>query len=670
MKKCSNLLFGVHMHQPVDNFDEAVNEAIEKCYKPFFKVLKNFSKVKLAVHCSGWLLEYIEKRDKELFTDMKELAKSGVIEFFTAGFYEPVLCSIPKRDRVEQLKKLNKKIKKSFSQNPKGAWLTERVWESSIIDSLRQTDIEYVMVDDYHFIASGFDKSKLDGYYYTEDSGEKIALFPINKELRYALPFKKVEDAIEDIKRFDNAIIFDDAEKFGLWPKTYEWVYESGWLEEFFSAIEEDKEIISMHFKEFYKNKKPKGLAYLQNVSYSEMGEWSLPTKEALEFKKIEKECKKSYEDIDKFVKGGNWKNFFIKYDESNRLHKRMLEVSKNSLKNKKYKDYLFRLQTNDVFWHGVFGGIYLPNLRDNAYSYLCKCENMRYSKEAVEIKDVDMNGYDEVKIVKKNYIARFDTHFGGQMVEFLQRDKSFNYQNTLTRREEVYHKEILEYKEDKEFGKNSDGIDSIHNQKVKISDDVREALSFDWYVKNSFVDHISNDSFTLENFKKCSFWEYGDFANQPFEMNLLKDEAVFKRDGGIYFDKKYNTTLVKKYKFLKNCIKFNISLKTSSEKRYKYALEFNLHFADLKNVFSFEKSVLNDIEKKDICEFFLADRYTQKMIKISMDKKFELLMTPLKTVSKSEKGYDLMIQGVSFSLLFDFEKEFVIDGAVEVVDV
>jgi hypothetical protein len=47
------------------------------------------------------------------------------------------------------------------------------------------------MVDDYHLITSGFDKNELDGYFYSEFNAKKVGLFPINKDLRYALPFKK-----------------------------------------------------------------------------------------------------------------------------------------------------------------------------------------------------------------------------------------------------------------------------------------------------------------------------------------------------------------------------------------------------------------------------------------------------------------------------------------------
>ncbi len=284
----TKLLLGFHIHQPVDNLQSAIDQAVTKCYGPLFATLRKYPKFKTSLHISGWLLERLRSDYPALFRDLADLNESGSVEFFTAGYYEPVLASIPKAYRRMQIEKLNATIQREFGQSPKGVWLTERVWESSIIDDLGSLGMEYVMVDDYHFLAAGFDPEELDGYYFTEEGGKKCALFPISKALRYAIPFYPVQKALEEIKKLRMAIIFDDGEKFGLWPNTYSWVYEKRWLEEFIEAILEDEEIETIHYKDAL-HQKPKGIAYLPNVSYYEMGEWSLRAKDALELERLKK---------------------------------------------------------------------------------------------------------------------------------------------------------------------------------------------------------------------------------------------------------------------------------------------------------------------------------------------------------------------------------------------
>lgn len=106
-------------------------------------------------------------------------------------------------------------------------------------------------MDDYHFQCAGFDEEILDGYFMSEEGGSTMGLFPTQK-LRYAIPFLNVSSAIDAIKSFTRkensaAIIFDDAEKFGMWPGTYEWVYEKKWLESFVQAVLADETIETMH---------------------------------------------------------------------------------------------------------------------------------------------------------------------------------------------------------------------------------------------------------------------------------------------------------------------------------------------------------------------------------------------------------------------------------------
>ncbi len=679
MKKTA-LLLGLHCHQPVDNFDWVMQEAIQKSYKPFFEEVLKYKEFKFSIHYSGWLLEYIKQNDTELFSMMQEACENKQVEFLTGGFYEPILASIPSKDRVKQIKKLNKFIKKNFNQTPKGLWLTERVWESSIIEDLDKCGIEYVIVDDYHFISAGFDKNSLNGYYITEEGGKEMKIFPINKTLRYILPFKPSLDVVSYLESLADenisaGVIFDDGEKFGIWPKTYEWVYEKGWLRDFIEKVLKNDTIESMQYKEYIKRNRPLGIAYLPSTSYFEMGEWSLKADDAVSldnmktFLQIEGTDENS---IEKFVKGTIWKNFLVKYSESNRIHKRVLELSKNRVDSKRYKENLYKSQTNDVLWHGVFGGLYLPNLRDNAYRFIIECENIRYKddKNKVEIKDINLDGFEEAKLVSEELLMIFDAKNGAQMTEFDLRDKRFNFQNTLTRYKEAYHEKILkddliqEHKED-----DGEGIDTIHSVDIEEFKKYKPLLKFDWYIKNSFIDHISDGSFTLENFDRCTFNEYGDFANQPFEIKKLKKGISFKREGGIYkAGVKYPTTIEKSFSLQKECLEFDIALNSENQDDFFYVQEYNFHFASLDDIRidgnRFEKA--NKIEC--IREFEIEDFYTEKKIVFSFERDVDLYFYPLDTLSQSESGFEPINQALTFAVSFRFNQAFDFGGKIKIL--
>jgi len=680
MANTTKLLFGIHMHQPVDNFDWVIQHGVEVCYGPFFEVMSKYPEFRFSVHCSGWLMEQIQEHHPKLYKQIMTLAKKGSIEFFSAGYYEPILSVIPSQDRVKQIDMLNKSIKSDFKQTPKGLWLTERVWESSLIPDLNKAGIKYTVMDDYHFQCAGFDEEILDGYYMSEEGGNELGLFPISKKLRYAIPFLNVDSAIKAIKSYDReensaAIIFDDAEKFGMWPGTHEWVYEKGWLDTFVQRILADESIQTMHYSEYYEQERTRGIAYLPNVSYYEMGEWSLRADDTLKLEAFKAEMgHERYEKEGvKFLKGGIWKNFFVKYEESNRIHKRTLELSKvrEDVKKPAFEKALYKAQTNDALWHGVFGGLYLPNLRDNAYRYLIEAENVRYGKKSVLVSDQnELDGHDKIKAVTPEYIFRFDGAHGGQLVEFDMRKACFNWQNTLTRRKEAYHQRLLEDKPREEFPAAEEGIDTIHHAAVEIDDTLRDAIIYDWYLKNSFVDHISDENFNGGNFRHCNFHEFGDFSNQPFDVAFSKKQVSFVRNGGMYFPEKMKTDLQKVYTPKQRGFDFEITLSTEAKGRFNYVLEHNLHFAD------YETILINDEPLADEGVFMntkmlkIYDGHLKQKILIQLDQPCDIYYFQLKTLSQSEHGFDLSVQGISFAMVMPFSEVLSIQGTLEVFDV
>ncbi len=682
MSHPTTLLFGIHMHQPVDNFKEVIDHAIAVCYAPFFEVMEQYPSFRFSVHCSGWLMEQIAQYYPRLFDTIVALAKRGSIELFVAGYYEPILATIPSHDRVAQIARLKQQIASDFEQTPQGLWLTERVWESSLIPDLVASGVKYTVIDDYHFSANGFKPEQLDGYYMTEEGGDRLGLFPISQTLRYALPFSPVVRALEAIKSYGTheggcAIIFDDAEKFGMWPNTFEWVYEQGWLREFVEAVIADEQIETMHYRDYFASAMPRGIAYLPNLSYEEMGEWSLCVEDAQSFKRLRTEMESAGVGVEgmRFLKGATWKNFFVKYPESNRLHKRMLELSKvrSEIGSEAFDQHLYRLQTNDALWHGVFGGLYLPNLRDNAYRFLIEAEVVRYGGEALVVEDDnEMDGHPKIKVLSSELLFRFDGACGGQLVEFDHLSCGFNWQNTLTRRKELYHQALTTPQEPTEENAPSEGegIDTIHTSVVALEEGMREALYYDWYLKNSFIDHITDEEIDVGSLYRCDFSEYGDFANQPFRCTTTAEEIVFEREGGIYHSGTHPTTLHKSYQPHQRGFEFVIGLETTAPQRLHYALELNLHFASYEALRINQQPLGRGGELEAIAQVVLYDGYLKRQITLTLSQKFRLLFTPIETLSQSEKGFDLTIQGVGFVLVVPFEERLHLMGSLEVSDV
>jgi 4-alpha-glucanotransferase len=456
------LLFGVHAHQPAGNFASVIDHAHERCYGPFLRTLADYPAFRFALHASGPLLDDLARRHPDDIALLRTMVGRGQVELFGGGDAEPVLASIPHRDRLRQLNALSGKLDATLGARPRGAWLTERVWESSVVPALAEAGIRYVTVDDYHFLCTGLAPSDLGTHRTTEEDGRRIDVFPIAEALRYRIPFAPAAEAVAYLESLAGgqgrhaAIYFDDIEKLGIWPKTYEWVYERGWLREFVERVLASSLVAPERFDAWHAGERSGGIVYLPTTSYIEMNEWTLPPVAAGEYEALVRTEKSAgrYEARKGFLRGGIWRNFLSRYPESNWMHKRMLGASARldalpgARGDARLVDLLHRAQANDAYWHGLFGGLYLPHLRRGVWSSLLALETALDAiapRPALERADLDDDGCVEafLRSPKLQAVVRLDG--SAAIREFSSYALAQNFGDTLRRHAEHYHEKAAQ---------------------------------------------------------------------------------------------------------------------------------------------------------------------------------------------------------------------------------
>ena len=477
-----SLLFGVHAHQPVGNFTSVIDDAHVRSYGMFLRVMERYPDFRFSVHFSGWLLDVLFERFPDDMARLAAMTRRGQVEWFGSGDCEPVLAAIPHRDRVSQIATLSDKIERRFGVRPKGAWLTERVWESSVVTSLVATGIRYVAVDDYHFLCAGEDAAHLDSFFSTDEDGRRLDLFPISEAARYRLPFSPAAETVawlEDLARQGRraAIYFDDIEKFGIWPETYEWVFEKGWLTQFVEGVLASKLIRTETYESYHSRERTRGIVYLPTTSYIEMNEWTLPAQRAREYHALVESEKSAgrYEVHKSFLRGGIWRNFMSRYAEANWMHKRMLGASRRlaalpaEQRTPELQEWLHRSQANDAYWHGLFGGLYLPHLRRAIWNNLLRLEDAleRLAPWPRQQQgDLDHDGCIETALRNEHVHAYVRDDGNAALVEFSSLPLAHNFGDTLRAYEEAYHAKI-HYGEASPGAKaeSGEGIASAHDR-------------------------------------------------------------------------------------------------------------------------------------------------------------------------------------------------------------
>jgi 4-alpha-glucanotransferase len=528
-------VFGVHLHQPVGNFDHVFEQHVQDVYRPLLEHLPERGFMPIVLHLSGPLLEWLEAHDTAYLDLLGRLVDERRVELLLAGFYEPVLASLPRADRVEQILWMREAINLRFGVDAHGLWLTERVWEPELAADLAAAGVRYALVDDRHFLVSGFAGERLHAPFWTESDGKRVALFPIDERLRYLIPFRPPEETADYLRELRGAghrlaVLADDGEKFGGWPGTKEWVYQRGWLDRFVATIGglvESGEAQLSTLTEALERVPSGGIAYLPTASYREMEGWSLPPDAALRLIHMERdlgETRLAGPD-GALIRGSHWRNFLVKYSESNRMHKKMQALSL-LLRSRgdlpaTARRAIGRAQCNDAYWHGVFGGLYLPHLREAIWRNLAHAERELRQGQALtaEVLDLDGDGHDEIWVHSDQFSAIVSPRRGGAVEEYTIFANEVNYANTLTRRREAYHDIAMERQQAEASDGGDGGAPSIHDLEDGLRLEQLPPLDAD--DRALFVDRILPAGLSLEQYASGDYWPVRSWAQSQCSYRI-----------------------------------------------------------------------------------------------------------------------------------------------------
>jgi alpha-amylase len=699
-------VFVLHSHQPVGNFEHVFEDAFKRCYQPVAEILSQHQGVRAGLHFTGSLLEWIAREHGSYLETLARLVERNQVEILGGGFYEPILSILPDNDASGQIEMMAMFCQRYFGKRPTGMWLAERVWDPDLPRVLAPCGIRYTLLDDSHFRAAGIVDEVIPGHYLTEKAGFPLSIFPIDKGLRYRIPFAAVDDVIDYIQNAPGKACLtygDDGEKFGLWPDTFAWVFEKKWLTNFFGALERAEaagRIQTVLPAQYIESFEPVGRVYLPNASYDEMMEWALPVAGMRRVHELRERMKKSgeYEAYGPYVRGGIWQNFLAKYPEANQIHKKMLYVSQrlqSAMDDAIQKSgggaidsdtgdllgtaqrELYKGQCCCAYWHGLFGGLYLNYLRDSLYRSLLGSERILDQLQqgqgdwiSYEEEDLDLDGRDEILVSNRLLNAYVRPHSGGAVFEIDYKPKCFNVSDVLTRREEGYHDLIRKGGAGSKTEENNAGDKpkTIHDLVRVKEEGLDRALLYDDVPRTSFVDRFFPLDATLEIVKSGgSAKDLGDFALGEYKVEAIgvdeQGDASFGlhlfRQGKVRVDGELRPVTVEKH--------FKVEIDSADlHVRYvlrndgdqaldvNFATEINVNLLAGNDPARYVKMGGSDVRAPlasegttdDWREVLLVDEWMK--IRVALDAKVpgRLYRYPIETVSQSENGLERTYQG------------------------
>ena len=708
----------LHNHQPVGNFPWVFQQVYKETYLPMIEALERHSGVRLSLHYTGSLLDWFAEVQPAFLQRINQLVQRQQVEIVGGGYYEPILPSIPDKDKLAQIRRLTEHLERIFGVKPDGMWLAERVWEPALPGILRKADIEWTILDDVHFKNAGLDDEGLYGYYATEDQSSVLKVYATSKALRYTIPFRPPQDTIELLRKLATPdgsrilVMGDDGEKFGSWPETYDYCWNNngdpGWVDKFFTLLEQNSEWLhTIPLGEYARTHSALERIYIPTSSYIEMTEWALPPKKSYLFGKLLHTLEdEKREDVMQFMRGGFWRNFLVRYNEANNQHKKMLRVRERvydaGANEESGFTHLLKAQANDSYWHGLFGGIYMPHVRSAIYHHLIKAENAAdailhggTSWQHYDFTDFERDTQQKLLIESDQQNLYLDLENGGSLFEWDMRRSAHNLLCVMTRREESYHQTLRDYERERR----RKAVQTIHQEQLP-GQESQEQLSrqesnkpasphisvrtkehnldrhlvVDRYRRASLIDHFLPLGLPLENFAQMRYEDQGNFSAQPYQAEIQQHEqgiyVTLWRDGMVKRPGALSPIPVRLTKTLsapvgeeKLVIRYTIENKSAASLQTQFASEWNFNLLGgghnpqayylinaQENTVAYFDSTNKDTE---VSEFHIGNTYLQQDLGFQMSQKATLWRFSIETVTGSEAGFERIHQGSCTTLIW-----------------
>ncbi len=432
------------------------------------------------------------------------------VEILGGGYYEPVLASLPERDRIGQLRRMGDELEALFGRRPSGAWLAERVWEPDLPTSLVAAGYDWTILDDAHFRAAAIPEEDLWGPYTTEDQGQLLRVFGTEQGLRYRIPFRDVDEVIDYLREHATedgervGMMGDDGEKFGAWPTTWEHCWgERRWVDRFFEALEANADWLTTTTPSAWLADHAPDRARLRPDRLvrrdGRMG--AAARGEPAPSRRPSTRAVAEHAPEARWLRGAFWRNFQVRYREINDLHKQMLRTSakvdampdgddadarpRPPLPGPVERLLLARPVRRDLHRPHAAGDARAPDRRRGP-----RRRRAPARLHAAERRDLDLDGHDEVRLAGPGQVVTIDLDEGAGIGGWDIRAVRHALGAVMRRRPEAYHETLREHdaagREPGAAPATADAPTSIHEIVLVKEPGLAERLHYDPYERRS----------------------------------------------------------------------------------------------------------------------------------------------------------------------------------------
>lgn len=648
------LVLGFDISHPPGMSRSGLKRAWQDAYSPLLQELEERASAVVSLRLSGVVLDFLENEHPEGIDRLRRLVERGQVEILGGAYYDAVLSSLPERDAIGQLRLSNRRWKHLLGVEPEGATLCYGAWDPSLPRILARAGLRYVVLDSTALQLAGLESSEIDGYYMTEREGLKVAVFPNACGEDPVNPGMEPARVLGLLRRYAmrkrRAVVWMlDARELGVRPGSAElcWGRAGGWLPRLLGRFAaQDHWLKLASFGSLLQRYRSTGRAYIPACMDPTL-QAAVTSPPHLRGRQPGAAASLARTDHRRAPPTLPWSAFLGRYDEANRLHKRMLVTSREVARLASHVRsaggragtaslarglerallWLYQAQSAAAYTHDPWGGLHSGRLRHRAYAALLRAEQQvrrmlgEPGRLLLERHDVDCDGRDEVVVTTPHLRGVIDPARGGSLMELDLLELGANVVNSLTRRSERLHGAFSGGEDLPALVAASSvsaaGVASVFTGGVRLTpdDEITEEtpleqdvvpavtprqLAIDLAPRVVFLEHFLGAQADVHNLQRQQYPQLGDFLGTEYQVMRAEprpDEGRVSvhmaRDGSVSDGDVVRLVRInKQFAFLRDeptiLLSYEIANRSPDPLETRFCVELNLNLDSTKEGSSF----------------------------------------------------------------------------------
>lgn len=174
------IIVGAYSHLSSGSTSAEFSKVLDSQLKPLLTLTFRHPEFRFVLRLGVGFIQWLETNYPEINMLIGDLCRKGQLEMLSSSYYDSLLSLEPVHERSSQLEKTNTFLRKKFSKRPRGLWCVGQVFNTSFIQTMEPSSLDYILLSGYN---QQMNQVLANKPFIMDELGKQTVIFPFDDKV-------------------------------------------------------------------------------------------------------------------------------------------------------------------------------------------------------------------------------------------------------------------------------------------------------------------------------------------------------------------------------------------------------------------------------------------------------------------------------------------------------